>query len=792
MSSTVLRDQDSRSVMRKFLESERRFTWPEDERKDGQMYHFTEDFPPKNFLEWERRLAIIRKTSTAIIEQHHIVKEKQDIIGFFEAFAVKELVTPVLDEKEANNEVQAMIDLLHPHVAALLGTYLYRNRLHILTFPAGCCDLGDLMHCISKRLLQEPYTPPEPRQDGHNLEIHRKYTWPFRLELNEQLQMLRRYFLCLCTAVAYLHRSNLRHKDIKPENIIIDFDGNVVIMDFGISTKFEPAASKATRDPRTPSTSRYRPPEMERGWTRDDRSDIWSLGCVFLEMISVLLGKDIEKCKNHCRELVNNGAVSDDYCLNLPKIETWLQILENVGRTPSQNDAELKATLPTIRKMLSEMKDDRPLAENLWRDFDLKSLANSKCKDCHPDVDGRWKLNDDQQEKAKIGSSLRQRMTEDEQRAIEKTRCRQEMYASVKQVIKEAEGNLPNGLAPIRPRSPSVIDSILASESSRRSSFHGTGTKPGHGRRQLSPPGFELQHPNRSGIVRAKPNPPALHRRSSPLPWPSEISRPGSSDSDREKRSDTATKVRFSRSIESIVREDDTNLSIAVPNSQATEADLNPLPSKGILSVAQQADTTHLATIHEPHHDTIRDLEKANDMPRDIVDPLHYDPDSKIEPSLHTTAPQPKNQVTSAAGSRVAASRGPTTEEMVSSSLGNLGNTQTQSGSWSRPADNESVLACDCSGGLKLLQGHFGLLRAPLVCFKVPQGRYFSVFADSGFLGILDLAQLGWNYRWGSLKKWCGLEQFRTIYMINYGPNDVPAHLLNRQDNTKIHPIVLM
>lgn len=78
------------------------------------------------------------------------------------------------------------------------------------------------------------------------------------------------------------------------------------------------------------------------------------------------------------------------------------------------------------------------------------------------------------------------------------------------------------------------------------------------------------------------------------------------------------------------------------------------------------------------------------------------------------------------------------------------------------------------------------------MCFRVPQGRYFSVLADSGFLGILDLAQLGWNYRWSSLKKWCGLEQIRTIYMINYGRNDVPTHLLNRQDNTKIQPIALM
>jgi serine/threonine protein kinase len=720
--------------MRRFLESNRRFRWPEDERKDGQMYHFTEDFPPKNFLEWERRLAIIRKTSTAIIEQHHIVIEKQEMIGFSEAFAVKELVTPVLDEKEANNEVQAMTDLLHPHVAALLGTYLYRNRLHILTFPAGCCDLGDLMHCISKNLLQETYTPPEPRQEGRNVEIHRRYTWPFRKELNEQLQMLRRYFLCLCTAVAYLHRSNLRHKDIKPENIIIDFDGNVVIMDFGISTKFEPAASKATRDPRTPSTSRYRPPEMERGWTRDDRSDVWSLGCVFLEMISLLLGKDIEECKNHCRQRCDNGAVIDDYCLNMPKIETWLRILKDVDRAPSQNDAELKATLPIIRKMLGETKEERPPAENLWRDFDFESLANSKCRDCHPNLDERWKLNDDQREKAKIGSSLRQRMTEEERRAIEKTRQRQDVYASFEQVIKEARGNLQNGLLPTRSRSPPIRDSILVSESSRRSSFHGTGTKPSPSRKRLPPPGPEVQLPDHA---RTKSSQSAVLRLRFPSPSPSEGSRPRSSASDKEKRSDTATKVRFSQPLESTVERDYTDISFPVPSppAPATDAEPNPPELSGILPVTQQADTKHLATIHEPHHDSVRDVEKANDMPRYVVDPLQHAPGSKIEPSHHITVSQPKPQVASEAAqthrasdpsspvtsgpdaglSRDATSRGPTTEErvtveIVSASPGNLSNIQNQSGYWSGPADNESILACDCSSGLKLLQGHFGLL----------------------------------------------------------------------------------
>jgi serine/threonine protein kinase len=52
--------------------------------------------------------------------------------------------------------------------------------------------------------------------------------------------MLRKYFLCLCQAVAYLHSPEVRvrHKDIKPENIVIDLYGNVIITDFDLSTNF--------------------------------------------------------------------------------------------------------------------------------------------------------------------------------------------------------------------------------------------------------------------------------------------------------------------------------------------------------------------------------------------------------------------------------------------------------------------------------------------------------------------------------------------------------------------------
>ncbi|HEY4735128.1 MAG TPA: serine/threonine-protein kinase, partial [Gemmatimonadaceae bacterium] len=88
-------------------------------------------------------------------------------------------------------------------------------------------------------------------------------------------------------ALAYAHRQGVVHRDVKPENILLS-DDHVLIADFGIARAVAQSA-----DDRLTSTSviigtpTYMSPEQASGEEKlDERSDIYSLGCVVYEMIT--------------------------------------------------------------------------------------------------------------------------------------------------------------------------------------------------------------------------------------------------------------------------------------------------------------------------------------------------------------------------------------------------------------------------------------------------------------------------------------------------------------------------
>ena len=112
---------------------------------------------------------------------------------------------------------------------------------------------------------------------------------PLRKALDLGLQIVR--------GLAAAHEKGIVHRDIKPENILVVVDGRVKILDFGLAklsgeifggeSQTEVATRKVKTDPGTVmGTIGYMSPEQLRGQNADARSDIFSFGAVFYEMLS--------------------------------------------------------------------------------------------------------------------------------------------------------------------------------------------------------------------------------------------------------------------------------------------------------------------------------------------------------------------------------------------------------------------------------------------------------------------------------------------------------------------------
>jgi tetratricopeptide (TPR) repeat protein/TolB-like protein/predicted Ser/Thr protein kinase len=116
--------------------------------------------------------------------------------------------------------------------------------------------------------------------EGHDLNQLLEGECPFPID--RSLKIARQ----LCEALDAAHSEGVVHRDFKPHNVLVGKNDHVYVSDFGLATSFETAKLGMTRTGAFVGTPRYMSPEQVEGKQIDSRSDLYSFGLVFYEMVA--------------------------------------------------------------------------------------------------------------------------------------------------------------------------------------------------------------------------------------------------------------------------------------------------------------------------------------------------------------------------------------------------------------------------------------------------------------------------------------------------------------------------
>ncbi|KAF2731579.1 hypothetical protein EJ04DRAFT_514522 [Polyplosphaeria fusca] len=243
---------------------------------------------------------------------------------------------------ELKKEVGVLQKLRHPHVIRFLGAYSKDDKVSIMLSPVAETTLSAwLRKCLDDR--------------------------PTDLEAT-----ILKMYGCLSSSVRYLHeqRPIVKHMDIKPQNILVkigtDGQPHVILSDFGVSSDEQMSDNARLK----PLTRQYCAPEVPVGISREQAADIWSLGCVFLEMAMAAFSQFNSHWLKFREEFC--GFEGKYYWQNVSSLQTWLSRFVNSATRDSET-----TMLSTVKDMLSEDPSQRPDAAKLTLIFTPASCCLS-------------------------------------------------------------------------------------------------------------------------------------------------------------------------------------------------------------------------------------------------------------------------------------------------------------------------------------------------------------------------------------------------------------------------------
>ncbi|XP_028577928.2 serine/threonine-protein kinase Nek3-like isoform X2 [Podarcis muralis] len=169
-------------------------------------------------------------------------------------YAMKEIRLPksVFGAEKSWNESLLLAKMKHPNIVAYLESFEDDGHLYIVM---EYCDNGDLMQKIK---LQKGKLFPE--------------------------DTILNWFAQICLGLKYIHDKRVLHRDIKSKNIFLTQNGKVKLGDFGSALLLSSPEAYACSYVGTPY---YVPPEIWENAPYNNKSDIWSLGCILYELCTL-------------------------------------------------------------------------------------------------------------------------------------------------------------------------------------------------------------------------------------------------------------------------------------------------------------------------------------------------------------------------------------------------------------------------------------------------------------------------------------------------------------------------
>lgn len=152
--------------------------------------------------------------------------------------------------KRFNREAQSATSLAHPNIVSI--------------YDVG--EDGDIYYIVMEYVegmtLKQYIQKNDPIPIGTALDIMKQIT----------------------AAISHAHQNGIIHRDIKPQNILIDHEGNIKITDFGIAIAL--SSTNITQTNAVLGSVHYLSPEQARGGMANKKSDIYSLGIVMFELFT--------------------------------------------------------------------------------------------------------------------------------------------------------------------------------------------------------------------------------------------------------------------------------------------------------------------------------------------------------------------------------------------------------------------------------------------------------------------------------------------------------------------------